>query len=134
MATLTQEMKDMIGAQLSFIATTDATGYPQIGPKGTLRVLDDHHLIYNEHTGKQAWQNVQVNPRVVVATVDHPKFKGFRFEGPVEIHTDDEIFASAKKFAADSGHLPEPKAAIVVDITKIYLLDAGPHAGDLIEG
>lgn len=45
MATLTQDMKDMIGAQLNYLATADENGNPQVGPKGTMRVFDDHHLI-----------------------------------------------------------------------------------------
>lgn len=134
MAQLTQDMKDMLTAQLAFLATTDGDNNPQLGPKGTMRLLDDSHLIYNEHTGKQAWQNVHVNPKVAVAVVDHDKFKGYRFEGTAEIHQDDEIFAAAQKFASDTGYLPQPVAAIVVAVERIYLLDAGKHSGELIEG
>ena len=132
MATLTTAMKDMLAAQLSFLATTDEAGNPQVGPKGTMRVLDDEHLIYNEHTGKQAWHNVQDNHRAAVAVVDHEAFKGFRFEGTIEIHQDDALYGDAKAFAA-SKNLPVPVAANVLKIERIYLLDAGPHAGDLIE-
>ncbi|RNE47836.1 hypothetical protein FAM8407_00228 [Lacticaseibacillus paracasei] len=32
MATLTQDMKDMIGAQLNYLATADENGNPQVGP------------------------------------------------------------------------------------------------------
>jgi predicted pyridoxine 5'-phosphate oxidase superfamily flavin-nucleotide-binding protein len=132
MAELTQEMKDMLASQLSFLSTTDGNNDPQIGPKGTMRLLDDSHLLYDEHTGKQAWKNVQTNPEVAVAVVDYSHFKGYRFEGTAEIHQDDEIFRGAQKYAADSGHLPQPVAAIVVTVERIYKLDAGPHAGDLI--
>lgn len=132
MATLTQDMKDMLASQLSFLSTTDGDNNPQVGPKGTMRLLDDSHLLYDEHTGKQAWKNVRVNPRVAVAVVDHSKFKGYRFEGTVEVHQDDDIFRGAQKYAADSGHLPQPIAAIVVNVERIYKLDAGPNAGDLI--
>jgi predicted pyridoxine 5'-phosphate oxidase superfamily flavin-nucleotide-binding protein len=134
MATLTQDMKDMLGSQLSFLATTDGNNNVQIGPKGTMRVLDDSHLLYDEHTGKQAWKNVHANTHVAVAVVDHSKFKGYRFEGTAEIHQDDDIFRGAQKYAADSGHLPQPIAAMVISIEKIYTLDAGPKAGELVEG
>ena len=83
MATLTQDMKDMIGAQLNYLATADENGNPQVGPKGTMRVFDDHHLIYNEETGKQAWHNLQYSKKAAVATVDYKALKGFRFEGPL---------------------------------------------------
>lgn len=133
MATLTTEMKDMLGKQLSFLATADENSNPQVGPKGTMRVFDDHHLIYNEHTAKQAWHNVQLSHIAAVAVVDHAAFKGFRFEGHVEIHQNDQIHEDAKAYAKDH-KLPEPVAANVIAIDRIYLLDAGPHAGDLIEG
>lgn len=131
--TLTEDMKNMIAAQLSFIATVDEAGHPQIGPKGTLRVLDDTHLIYNEHTGKQAWHNVEANHKVVVATVNHAAFKGYRFEGLAEVHQADAIYEEAVTFAAGH-HVPKPVAAVVIDLERIYKLDAGPNAGDLLEG
>lgn len=102
MATLTQEMKDMIGSQLNFLATADENGNPQVGPKGTMRVFDDHHLIYNEETGRHAWHNLQQNGKAAVASVDRSKLKGFRFEGTVEIHKDDQIFDDAQAFARAS--------------------------------
>lgn len=131
--TLTQAMKDMLAEQLSFLATTDEKGHPQVGPKGTMRVLDDQHLIYNEHTGKQAWRNIHTDDQVAVAVVDHPNFKGFRFEGHVEIHQEGKIYEDAVVFA-QGHHVPKPVAAIVINVERIYTLDAGAHAGDLIEG
>ena len=44
MAKLTQEMKDLIGAQQCFVATVNPDGTPNIGPKRSTRVLDDDHL------------------------------------------------------------------------------------------
>ncbi|MFD1429166.1 pyridoxamine 5'-phosphate oxidase family protein [Lacticaseibacillus mingshuiensis] len=131
MATLTQEMKDMIGAQLNFLATADEDGNPQVGPKGTLRVFSDHQLIYNEETGRHAWHNLQASGKVAVATVDRPALKGFRFEGTVEIHKDGKIFDDAQAFA-QARHLPAAIAAVVIDVHRIIKLDAGPNAGTVI--
>ena len=133
MATLTQDMKDMIGAQLNYLATADENGNPQVGPKGTMRVFDDHHLIYNEETGKQAWHNLQYSKKAAVATVDYKALKGFRFEGTVEFHHDDKIFDDAQAFAK-AHHLPAAISAVLINVDRIYKLDAGPNAGDLIEG
>ncbi|MFD1392361.1 pyridoxamine 5'-phosphate oxidase family protein [Lacticaseibacillus jixianensis] len=132
MATLTQEMKDMIGSQLNFLATTDENGNPQVGPKGTMRVFDDTHLIYNEETGRHAWHNLQQNGKAAVASVDRSKLKGFRFEGTVAIHKDDQIFEDAQAFAK-SKHLPAAIAAVVISVDRIIKLDAGPDAGTVIE-
>ena len=75
MAKLTQEMKDMIGSQLNYLATADENGNPQVGPKGTMRVFDDEHLIYNEETGHHAWHNLNATRKAAVATVDRSQLK-----------------------------------------------------------
>ncbi|WP_461214002.1 pyridoxamine 5'-phosphate oxidase family protein [Lacticaseibacillus sp. GG6-2] len=132
MATLTQAMQDMVAAQLNFLATADENGNPQVGPKGTMRVLDDHRLIYNEETGKQAWHNLNDNHKAAVAVVDRAALKGFRFEGTAEFHNDDQIYADAKAFA-EARHLPPAISAVVINVHRIYKLDVGKVAGDLIE-
>ncbi|KRM71753.1 pyridoxamine 5'-phosphate oxidase family protein [Lacticaseibacillus brantae] len=132
MATLTPEMQKMIGEQLNFLATVDEDGNPQVGPKGTMRVFDETHLIYNEETGKQAWHNLHQNGKAAVAVVDRPALKGFRFEGTVEFHDEDQIFKDAQAFA-EARHLPDAIAAVVIKVERIYKLDAGAQAGDLIE-
>lgn len=132
MATLTPEMKDMIASQLNFLATADEHGNPQVGPKGTMRVFDDAHLIYNEETGRHAWHNLQASGKVAVATVDRPHLKGFRFEGTVEFHHDDQIFEDAQAWAAER-HLPPAISAVVITVHRIVRLDAGPNAGTVIE-
>lgn len=132
MVKLNSDMKEMLKNQLSFLATADGDNNPQVGPKGSMRVLDDEHLLYEEHTGKHAWHNVQVNPQVAVAVVDLNAYKGFRFEGKVEIHQGDQIFRDAEEYAAHTSHIP-PIAAVVIKIKRIFYLDAGEKAGDPVE-
>jgi uncharacterized protein len=132
MVKLTSNMKEMLKNQLSFLSTTDGDNNPQVGPKGSMRILDDEHLLYDEHTGKHAWNNIHVNPEVAVAVVDHNAYKGFRFEGKVEIHQGDQIYKDAEKYAADN-HIPHPIAAVVIKIERILYLDAGKKAGEPVE-
>lgn len=132
MVKLTPDMKEMIEQQLCFLATTDGDNHPQIGPKGTMRVLDDGSLLYDEHTGKQAWKNVHVNPQVAVAVANHDTFKGYRFEGIAEIHQGDQIFQDAQEYASVH-HVPQPIAAITIKLNRIYYLNAGAQAGELVE-
>jgi predicted pyridoxine 5'-phosphate oxidase superfamily flavin-nucleotide-binding protein len=131
MSILTEEMQAMVAAQLNFLSTADQSGNPQVGPKGTMRVLNDHQLTYNEHTGKQAWQNVQATKKAAVASVDHGALKGYRFEGTVEYFQTGPHFVAAQKFV-ENKPLPQPIAAVIITVERIYTLDAGPKAGDLI--
>ena len=58
MAKLTDEMKELMSKQLAYIATVSNDGMPNIGPKRTMRIVDDSTLMYNENTGKQTQQNI----------------------------------------------------------------------------
>ncbi|GAF41899.1 hypothetical protein JCM14202_3870 [Agrilactobacillus composti DSM 18527 = JCM 14202] len=128
MKKLTDEMKEMIQTQLPFLATTSASGLPQVGPKGSIHVLDDEHLIYFEHTFRHAYENLTNNQHAAVAVADRPNQKGFRFEGTAHIHEKDdyanEILGKTKIFDRF------PRAAVVViDIERIFRLDNNLEAG-----
>jgi len=128
MAKLTQEMKDLIAVQQCFVATVNADGTPNIGPKRSTRVLDDEHIVYNEATAKQTWDNVQRGSKIAIAVVDREKLRGFRFSGKAEALTSGKIYDEALNASQKRG-LPAPKAVIKVEIEKIYNLGV-PGAGE----
>lgn len=131
MAKLNQAMKDMIAGELSYIATVDGEGNPDVGPKISMRVLDDEHLIYNEMTGGQTQANINNNGKAIVATANAKALKGFRFGGPAKLYTDGPYYEQAKEWA--TGKFPVPKAAGIITIEKIWTLDPGPKAGKIFE-
>lgn len=126
---LTDEMKDLIKVQLAYIATVDEQGNPNIGPKRTMRVLDDTHLIFCENTNGQHHANIKANGKISVAFVDREANKGFRFTGKATSYTDQAKMDLAKELVGTA-----PKAAaVIIDIEKMYTLDSGPLAGKLIK-
>ncbi|MTV83201.1 pyridoxamine 5'-phosphate oxidase family protein [Secundilactobacillus folii] len=130
MATLTDEMKAYIADNLGYVATVDADGNPDLGPKMSLRVLDDHRLIYNEMTGKTIMRDIDDNGKILVAFANLAKLRGYRFGGKATLYRDGEYFEIAQKFAEEN-QLPAPIAAGVIDIETIWTLDPGPKAGEL---
>ena len=56
MAQLTQEMKEMIGAQQCFLATVSKEGVPNNAPKRSTRVFNDETLMFSEGTGGEYLQ------------------------------------------------------------------------------
>jgi predicted pyridoxine 5'-phosphate oxidase superfamily flavin-nucleotide-binding protein len=64
MATLTQEMKDMIAAQQSFVGTVNEDGTPNVAPKRSTRVFSDDSLIFTEGTGGATYANIKRGPRL----------------------------------------------------------------------
>ena len=131
MVTLTEEMKAMIKDNLGYVATVDENGNPDVGPKMSLTVLDDSHIMYYERTARQNLENLRANGKLVIAVANLATKKGFRFKGDVVLHKDDDIYADAIKFADEHG-LKHPEVVPVMEVRRVELLDAGPKAGTLL--
>lgn len=71
MATIKKEWWEAINNALAdgaacLVGTVSANGDPQISPKGSVLVHDDHTLAYWERSHRSAEKNVKQNNRVVV--------------------------------------------------------------------
>lgn len=130
MGKLTEEMKDMMGKQLAYVSTVSNEGMPNIGPKRSMRILDDNTLVYNENTGKQTMTNILENGKVAIAYADWAKLDGYRFVGKAEVFTEGKYYDDAVEWA--KGKMGAPKAAVVIHIEKVYTLRSGATAGDKI--
>lgn len=132
MSTLTQDMKDMIAAHQCFVATVNADGTPNVGPKRSTRVHDDATLIFNEGTAGATYENMKRGSRVAVAVVDREALDGYRFVCDAELLTEGHaIYAQAKALALQRG-MPAPRAAALLHIREIHSLKPGPTAGKKI--
>ncbi len=128
MAALTDAMKDMIASQQCYVGTCGPDCMVNVAPKMSTRVLDDSTLIFNEGTGGTTWQNIQANPRVVVAVADRSIPDGYRFIGTATIETEGPAYEKAAEVSKQMGR-PAPKAVVKVHIEEIHSLKPGPGAG-----
>jgi predicted pyridoxine 5'-phosphate oxidase superfamily flavin-nucleotide-binding protein len=128
MAKLTQDMKDLIAAQQCYVATVNADGTPNLGPKRSTRVLDDEHILFNEGTAKRTWENIGRGSKVAIAVSNRETMKGFRFLGAAEAISSGELYEQAVALSKQRG-MPAPKAVIRVKIERITNLGM-PGAGD----
>jgi predicted pyridoxine 5'-phosphate oxidase superfamily flavin-nucleotide-binding protein len=131
MATLTQEMKDMIATQQCFVGTVDKDGTPNVAPKRSTRVLNDNSLIFTEGTGGATYANIKRGSKVSVSVVDREVLDGFRFVGNATLQESGELYEQAVAMSAKIG-MPKPRAVVVIDITEIHSLKPGPMAGKKI--
>lgn len=94
-------------------------------------MYDDEHLIYYEHTFKQAYANLQQNGYAAIAVVDSNVEKGFRFEGTAVIHEDDDFATDILDKTSIFDRFPRA-AVVLISIDRIYKLDNTLEAGDRI--
>ena len=131
MATLTQEMKEMIASQQCFIGTVNADGTPNVAPKRSTRVLTDEALIFTEGTGGATYANLKRGSKVSVAVVNREILNGFRFVGSADLQAEGELYDMAAAMSEKMG-MRRPIAVAVIHIDEIHSLKPGPTAGKKI--
>lgn len=79
-----------------YMATTGATGWPYIqhrgGPKGFLKVIDDHTVAFDDFRGNKQYistGNVATDNRVALIMVDYPNQTRLKILGRTEIYEGD---------------------------------------------
>jgi uncharacterized protein len=96
---LTADMKRIVMEQrLAFVATVCSDGTPNLSPKGTIAVWDDHHLVFADIRSPGTVENLKKNPALEINVVDPFVRKGYRFTGTGEVITDGERFGEIMDF------------------------------------
>ncbi len=131
MATLTQEMKDMVATQQCFVGTVNEDGTPNVAPKRSTRVLSDDSLIFTEGTGGATYANIKRGSKVAVSVVNREIIDGYRFLGTATLQESGPLYEQGAAMAARIG-MPKPRAIAVVKVEEIHSLKPGPGAGKKI--
>jgi hypothetical protein len=102
MGNLTDSIKETIAEiRPGIIATVSRDGIPNVSAKGSLRVLDDDHLVFADINSPRTIANLKENPNLSVLVV-HPKtMKGCRIWGKGEVLSSGELFDRMTQEFAD---------------------------------
>jgi len=93
MAILSEEAKALIkDTHPGFIATASKTGRPNVSPKGSLRVLDDEHVVFADIHSPHTIANLVENPQVAALVFEPTTRHGCRIWGTAEILSSGGLF------------------------------------------
>lgn len=122
------ELTDTVGAALAegrpcVLATVGEDGRPDIGPKGSMLVLDKQRLAYWERTRGGHLENLRRSPHVAVLFLDLEHGRYIRFFGRAELHEDgplrEQVMERVVKPELD--YDPERKGiAVVVEVERVH--------------
>jgi len=124
MGKLTPEMKEILDRQLTFVATSDKSGIPNVGPKGSTMVVDDNTLAYSESTGEKTLRNLEQNPHISVLIFDYEKKEGYQFKGTTELVKEGSLFETISE-RQNKRKRPPPKVVVKITLTDIYTFKTG---------
>lgn len=117
---VTDELAAFVARQTSFfLATASADGQPYIqhrgGPRGFLRVLDEHTLAFADFRGNRQYisvGNLTENPRVHLFLIDYERRRRVKIWGTARIDDDPALLARLR----EPGDRTPVERAIVIQI------------------
>lgn len=93
MTKMSEEVKKAVAeCKPGLIATASKTGKPNVSAKGSLRVLDDEHLVFADILSPGTLANLKENPQVAVICLDPATRSGCRVSGRPEIFDSGPLF------------------------------------------
>ena len=119
-ATLDADIRRVIDEQrLSFAATVNPDGTPNLSPKGSIRVWDDDHLVFADIRSPTTIRNLESNPAIELNVVDPISRKGYRFRGSAEILREGPHYERAANFLRNSGVSAAFGAVVLVKVEAV---------------
>ena len=104
--------------RLSFVATVNPDGTPNLSPKGSIRVWDDHHLVFGDIRSPNTVRNLEINRTTEINIVDPISRRGYRFRGTAEILRSGANYDRVLAFLKESGVSSAVGAIVLVRVEK----------------
>ncbi len=98
---MSPQIKDAVAdCSPALVATANKAGRPNVSAKGSLRVVDDEHLLFADIRSPRTMINLKENPHVAVICLNPATHKGCRIWGRAEIMISGDLFDQlAKEYA-----------------------------------
>jgi uncharacterized protein len=133
MAKIPKQVQEFFPGKLAWVATATKDGVPNVTPKGSLRVLDDQHVIFADLFSLKTRSNLAENPKVAVTVVDQATFTGYQLKGTAEMISSGQLFEEVSaQVKARMPNLPAPNYVVKIAVEAVYDQSAGASAGKQI--
>jgi hypothetical protein len=133
MASIPTHVQEFFQGKTAWVATATREGVPNVTPKGTVRVMDDQHVIFADLFSLKTRQNLEQNPHVAVTVIDPATAKGYQIKGTAELVSSGPLYDQmAEQLKQSSPSLPSPKYVVKIAVNSVYDQSVGPDAGKQI--
>ena len=133
MTSIPKEVQAFMEGKTAWVATASPDGTPNATPKGSVRVVDEEHVVFADLFSRKTRQNLQANPMVSIAVVDTGTATGYQVKGTAEMLDSGPLFEGmAAELAAAPKDFPPLKYAVYITVEEVYDQSVGPQAGEQI--
>ena len=124
------ELQEFIKGKQGWVATASKGGVPNVSIKGTLRMLDDEHLVFADLFSLKTRKNLSENPVAAIMVFDGDSKRGYMFKGSAEQIASGPLYdQTAEAIHKAMPQLPAPKYVVKVTIESIWDQSSGPGGG-----
>jgi hypothetical protein len=132
-AKIPAELQEFLKGKQGWVATAAKDGTPNVSIKGSLRLLDDEHLVFADIYSLKTRKNLQENPRVAIMVYEEAGRRGYMFKGSAELLANGPLYdKTVENMKKVMPQLPAPKYVVKVTVESIYDQSAGPNGGKQI--
>jgi len=127
------ELQEFLKGKQGWVATAAKDGTPNVSIKGSLRLLDDEHLLFADIFSLKTRKNLLENPKVAIMVYEDAARRGYMFRGTTELFSSGPLYEqTAENMKKAMPQLPSPKYVVKVSVESIYDQSAGPGGGKQI--
>ena len=127
------EVQEFLSGKMAWIATAAADGMPNATPKGSVKVIDDEHLVFADLFSRKTRANLQANPKVAITVVDEATHKGYQIKGVAQMLESGPLFEQmAEGLKKAPMELPPLQYVVHITVESVYDQSVGPEAGKQI--
>ena len=127
------EVQEFLKGKQGWVATAAKDGTPNLSIKGSLRQLDDEHLVFADIFSMKTRRNLQENPKVAIMVYDEPSRRGIALKGSVEMVASGPLYdQTVEGIRKAMPQLPAPKYVVKVTVESIFDQSVGPNGGKQI--
>ena len=133
MVSIPKHVQDFLPGKLAWVATASPDGTPNVTPKGSVKLLDEHHVVFADLFSLKTRKNLEENKKVAVTVADTATGKGYQIKGTAEILDSGQLFdETAEQLKASPRQLPPMHHLVKIAVESVFDQSVGPDAGKQI--
>jgi uncharacterized protein len=133
MVSIPKHVQDFFPGKLAWVATASRDGEPNVTPKGTLKLKDEHHVLFADLFSLKTRKNLSENNKVAVTVADTATGKGYQLKGTAEVISSGPLFEeTAKQIKKSPKGLPPLQHVVEITVEAVFDQSAGSGAGQRI--
>ena len=133
MARIPKDVQEFLKGKMAWVATAASDGMPNTTPKGSVRVIDDEHVVFADLFSRKTRENLRANPKVAVTVADMTTYKGYQIKGSAKILESGLLFEQvAEEIKMAPMKLPPLQYVVQITVEAVYDQSVGPEAGKQI--